>query len=48
MKGQELVNEIVMEWEPVVKRVAKSELGNEMVVRGKAARWRDEEIKDRK
>ena len=27
MKGQELVNEVVMEWESVVNRVAKCELG---------------------
>ena len=27
MKGQELVNQAVMEWESVVNRVAKCELG---------------------
>ena len=32
MKGQELVNEIVMEWESVVHRVAKCELGEKMIV----------------
>ena len=39
MKGQELVNEIVMEWESVVNRVAKCELGEKMIVCGRAARW---------
>ena len=47
MKGQELVNEVVMEWESVVNRVAKCELGEKMIVCGKAARWWDEQIKDR-
>ena len=30
MKGQELVNEVVMEWENVVNRVAKCELGEKI------------------
>ena len=47
MKGQELVNEVVMEWESVVNRVAKCELGEKMMVCGRAARWWDEQIKDR-
>ena len=47
MKGQKLVNEVVMEWESVVNRVAKSELGEKMIVCGRAARWWDEQIKDR-
>ena len=42
-----LVNEVVMEWESVVNRVAKSELGEKMIVCGRAARWWDEQIKDR-
>ena len=32
MKGQELVSEVVMEWESVVNRVAKCELGEKMSV----------------
>ena len=44
MKGQELVNEVVMEWESVVNRVAKCELGDKMIVYGRAARWWDEQI----
>ena len=47
MKGQELVNEIVMEWESVVNRVAKCELGEKMIVCGRAATWWDEQIKDK-
>ena len=47
MKGQELVNEVVMDWESVVNRVAKCELGEKMIVCGRAARWWDEQIKDR-
>ena len=32
MKEQELVSEVVMEWESVVNRVAKCELGEKIVV----------------
>ena len=39
MKGQELVNEVVMKWDSVVNRVAKSELGEKMIVCARAARW---------
>ena len=46
MKRQELVNEVVIEWESVVNRVAKCELGEKMIVCGRAARWWDEQIKD--
>ena len=41
IKGQKLVNEVVMEWESVVNRVAKCELGEKMIVW-----WWDEQIKD--
>ena len=47
MKGQELVNEVVMEWESVVNRVAKCELGEKMIVCGRAAKWWDKQIKDK-
>ena len=36
-----------MEWESVVNRVAKCELGEKMIVCGRAARWWDEQIKDK-
>ena len=44
-KGKELVNEVVMEWESVVNSVAKCELGDKMIVCGRAARWWAEQIK---
>ena len=37
MKGQELINEVVMEWESVVNRVAKCELEEKMIVCSRAA-----------
>ena len=40
------MNKVVMEWESVVNRVAKSELREKMIVCGRAARWWDEQIKD--
>ena len=47
MKGYELVNEVLMEWENIVNRVAKSEVGEKMIVCGRAARWWDNEIKEK-
>ena len=44
MKGYDLVNEVLMEW---VNRVAKSEVGEKMIVCGRAARWWDNEIKEK-
>ena len=44
---EELVNEVVMEWENVVNRVAKCELGEKMTVCGRAARWWHVQIKDK-
>ena len=34
-------------WESVVNRVAKCELGEKMIVCGRAARWWDEQINDK-
>ena len=39
MKGYDLVNEVLMEWE---NRVAKSDVVEKMI--GRAARWWDNEI----
>ena len=36
-----------MEWESVVNRVVKCELGEKMIVFSRAARWWDEQIKDK-
>ena len=46
MKAHDLVNEVLMEWENIVNRVAKSEVGEKMIVCGRAARWWDNEIKE--
>ena len=40
----ELVDEVLMEWERVVNRVA---VGGKMIVCGRAARWWDGEIRDK-
>ena len=45
MKGQALVNEVVMEWESFVNGVTKCELGEKIIVCGRATRWWDEQIK---
>ena len=47
MKEQELVIEVVMECERIVNRVDKRELGEKMIVCGRANRRWDEQIKDR-
>ena len=44
MKGEPLVQEVVHEWD---NRVAKSVVGEKMIVCGKSARWWDNEIKDK-
>ena len=46
-KGYDLVNEVLREWENIVNRVAKSEVGEKMIVCGKSARWWDNEIKEK-
>ena len=38
MKGEPLVQEAVHEWEDIVNRVAKSVVGEKMIVCGKSAR----------
>ena len=38
MKGQEMVNEVVMEWDSAVSRVANFELGEKMIVCGRTSR----------
>ena len=47
MKGHDLVNEVLREWESIVNRVAKREVGDKMIVCGRAARWWDIEINRR-
>ena len=47
IKGHELVSGVLHEWESIVNRVAKKEVGEKMVVCGRAARWWDSELKDK-
>ena len=46
-EGYDLVNEVLREWENIVNRVAKSEVGEKMIACGRAARWWDIEIKEK-
>ena len=39
MKGHDLVSEVLREWESIVNRVAKTVVGDKMIVCGRAARW---------
>ena len=41
------MNEVLVEWENIVNRVAKSEVGKKMIVCGRAARWWEKEIKEK-
>ena len=43
MKGHDLVNEVWREWESIVNRVAKRDVGGKMIVCGRVARWWDNE-----
>ena len=45
MNGSNLVNEVLEEWERIVNRVAKTEVGEKMIVCSRAARWWDDEIR---
>ena len=47
MIGHELVNEVLREWESVVNRVAEREVGDKMTDCGRAARWWDDEIREK-
>ena len=39
MSGRELVSEVLEDWESIVNRVAKVEVGEKVVVCGRAIRW---------
>ena len=45
MRGRELVSEVLEDWESIVNRVAEAEVGEKVVLCGRAARWWDDEIK---
>ena len=49
MKRHSLVSEVLREWEEIVNRVAKSEVGEKVTVHvcGSSARWWDSEIKEK-
>ena len=47
MRGRELVSEVLEGWESIVNKVAKAEVGEKVVVCGRAGRWWDDEIKAR-
>ena len=45
MRRRELASEVLEYWESIVNRMAKAEVGQKVVVCGRAARWWDNEIK---
>ena len=47
LKGHDLVNEVLLKWESIVNEVAKREVGEKMIVCGRAARWWDDEVKEK-
>ena len=47
IKGHELVNLVLHEWESILNRVARNEVGEKLIMCGRAARWWDYEIKDK-
>ena len=44
MRGRELVSKVLEDWESIVNRVAKAEVGEQVVVCGRGARLSDDEI----
>ena len=47
MKGYDLVKGALDEWESIVNKVAKREIGDKVIMCGRSARWWDNEIKER-
>ena len=47
LRESELVKAVVQDWEDTVKRVASKEIGEKVIVCGKAVRWWDGEIKEK-
>ena len=45
MKGNELVEGVLKEWESVVNKVARDTVGEKVIVCGRSVRWWDDEIK---
>ena len=46
-EGSDLVNAMVQDWEDTVKGITSKEIGEKMIVCGKAGRWWDGEIKEK-
>ena len=47
VRGHDLVNEVLFKWESIVNEVARREIGEKMIVCGRAAKWWDSEIKEK-
>ena len=47
MNGHRLVCNVLQEWEEIVNRVAKSKVGEKVIVCGRSARWWNGECKER-
>ena len=45
MRGNELVEGVLKEWENIVNRVARDTVGEKVIVCGRSVRWWDDEIK---
>ena len=45
MVGSTLVMNVLADWESIVNEVAKAVVGEKFIVCGRAARWRDAEVK---
>ena len=45
MRGNELVEGVLKEWENIVNRVARDTVGEKVIFCGRSVRWWDDEIK---
>ena len=45
MRGNELVEGVLKEWESIVNRVVRDAVGEKVIVYGRSVRWWDDEIK---
>ena len=43
VRGHDLINEVLSKWESIVNEVAKREIGEMMIVCGRAAKWWENE-----
>ena len=47
LKGHDLVNEVLLKWESIFNEVDEREVGEKMIVCGRAARCWDDEVKEK-